>query len=87
MVVEGGSVISNILIPYGIRLSPKAIVKFFLKKSPLGVSDDEADAFFKMVKKENDKWNKRKYTGDQNIENRPPNPLFDDYDKEQNMEG
>ena len=87
MVVEGGSVVSNILIPYGIRLSPKAVVKFFLKKSPLGVSDDEADAFFKMVKKENEKWNKRKYTGDQNIENRPPNPLFDDYDKEQNMEG
>lgn len=86
MVVEGGSVVSNILIPYGIRLSPKAVIKFFLKKSPLGISDDDADDFFKQVRKENAKWNQRKYTGDQNIEKRPKNPLYDDFDPEQNME-
>lgn len=83
MVVEGGSVVSNILIPYGIRLSLKSILKFFLKKSPLGVSDEEADDFFKQVRKENEKWNKRKYTGDQNIDKRPPNPIFDNLDKDQ----
>ena len=86
MTVEGGSVVSNILIPYGIRLSPKAVLKFFLKKSPLGVSDDDAEDFFKQAKKENDKWNKRKYTGDQNISKCPANPLYDNYDMEQNME-
>ena len=77
MIVEGGSVASNILIPYGIRLSLKAILKFFVKKSPLGVSDEDAEDFFKQVRKENDKWNKRKYTGDQNIGNRPKNPIYD----------
>ena len=77
IVVEGGSVVSNILIPYGIRLSLKAIIKFFLKKSPLGVSDEDAEDFLKQVRKENEKWNKRKYTGDQNIDKRPKNPIYD----------
>ena len=87
MVVEGGSVVSNILIPYGIRLSLKAILKWFLKKSPLGVSDDDAEEFFKQVRKENAKWNQRKYSGDKNIEKRPKNKALEtEYDKEQNME-
>lgn len=87
MVVEGGSVVSNILVPHGIRLSLKAILKWFLKKSPLGVSDEDAEDFFKQVRKENAKWNQRKYSGDKNIEKRPKNKVLDDdFDKEQNME-
>ena len=78
MTVEGGSVVSNILIPYGIRLSPKAVIKFFLKKSPLGVSDEDAEEFFKQVRKENAKWNQRKYSGDRNIDKRPKNPVLDE---------
>lgn len=78
MTVEGGSVVSNILIPYGIRLSPKAVIKFFLKKSPLGVSDEDAEDFFKQVRKENAKWNQRKYSGDRNIDKRPKNPVLDE---------
>ena len=69
---------SNILIPYGIRLSPKAVIKFFLKKSPLGVSDEDAEDFFKQVRKENAKWNQRKYSGDRNIDKRPKNPVLDE---------
>ena len=80
MTVEGSSVVSNILIPYGIRLSPKAVIKFFLKKSPLGVSDEDAEDFFKQVRKENAKWNQRKYSGDQNIDKRPKNPALDEED-------
>ncbi len=86
MVVEGGSVISNILVPYGIRLSLKAIIKFFLKKSPLGVSDEDAEEFLKQARRENAKWNQRKYTDDKNIDKRPKNPLYDNDDNEQPIE-
>lgn len=87
MVVEGGSVISNILVPHGIRLSLKAILKWFLKKSPLGVSDEDAEDFFKQVRKENAKWNYRKYSGDENIDKRPKNKALEEgFDKETHME-
>lgn len=78
MVVEGGSVVSNILKPYGITLSLKAILKFFLKRSPLGVDDEEANEIIKTARRENDKWNKRKYTGDRNINRRPKNAILDE---------
>ena len=77
MVVEGSSVASNLLLPHGIRLSVKAILKFFLKKSPLGVSDEEAEEFFKKARLDNQKWNYRRYTGDKNIDKRPKNPIYD----------
>lgn len=76
--VEIGSVISNILAPHGIRLSLKAIVKLILKKSPLAIGDDEADEIIKTAIREDAKWNKRKYTGDGNIDNRPVNKILDD---------
>jgi len=78
MVVEGGSVVSNILVPHGIRLSPKAIIKYFLKKSPLGVSDEDAEEFLKQARRDNEKWNKRKYSGDEHIDKRPKNTILDD---------
>lgn len=81
MVIEGCSVVSNWLTPHGIRLSPKAVLKFFLKRSPLGVSDEDAEAFFENVRKENAKWNQRKYSGDKGIEDRPVNRVLDDSGK------
>ena len=64
--VEGGSVVSNFLKPYGIELSMKELVKLLLKKSPLNVSDDEAEqvvrnnAKKRMTKRENEKWNNKR---------------------------
>ena len=63
-VVEGGSFISNLLAPYGIKLSLKGLLKLFLKKSPLGISDEEADEIIKIQKRENLKWNMRKHDVD-----------------------
>lgn len=78
MVVEGGSVFANILKPYGITFSLKGLLKLFLKRFPLGIGDEEADEIIKVARRENDKWNKRKYTGDQNIGKRPKNKILDD---------
>ena len=78
MAVEGGSVFSNILKPYGITLSLKGLLKLLLKRSPLNIGDEEADEIIKVARRENDKWNKRKYTGDQNIGKRPKSPVLDE---------
>lgn len=78
MAVEGGSVVSNILKPYGVQVSVKGLVKFFLRKSPLGIDDEDADAIIKTARMENDKWNKRKYTSDERLRNRPKNTVLDD---------
>lgn len=37
---EGGSIISNLLRPYGIVVTPMSIIKWFLKKTPIGDTDD-----------------------------------------------
>lgn len=58
--VEIGSVISNILICHGIRLSLKAILKLVLKKSPFGIDDDAADEIIKTARREDKKWNSAK---------------------------
>lgn len=56
--MEGGSILSNYLKPYGINLTPKAIAKIFLKRSPLAVSDEEADELLEEARKQEDKkWN------------------------------
>ena len=78
-VVEGGSFVSNLLAPHGIKLSLKSILKILLKRSPLGIGDDEADEIVKTARRENAKWNKRRYTGDEKLKNRPKNPIYDDY--------
>ena len=77
-VVEGGSFVSNLLAPHGIKLSLKSILKILLKRSPLGIGDDEADEIVKTARRENAKWNKRRYTGDEKLKNRPKNPIYDD---------
>jgi len=58
--VEIGSVLSNILICHGIKLSLKAIIKFILKKSPFGIDDEAADEIIKTARREDIKWNKPK---------------------------
>lgn len=59
--MEGGSVISNLLRPYGIEMTPKTILKMFLKRSPLAVTDEEAEELLKKTRKrENEKWNHRR---------------------------
>ena len=76
--VEGGSFVSNLLAPHGIKLSLKGLLKLLLKKSPLGIGDEEADEIIKVARRENDKWNKRRYTSDEKLKNRPKNPILDD---------
>ena len=78
MVVEGGSVVSNILKPYGLQVSLKGLLKLLMKKSPFGIDDEDADTIIKTARMENDKWNKRKYSGDKNIDKRPKNTILDD---------
>ncbi len=62
VVFEMGSIVSNILRPYGIIITPKGLVKWFLRKTPLG---DDADDLIKEenIKEakeyENEKWNMR----------------------------
>ena len=62
MAVEGGSVVGNLLKPYGIELSLKELLKLVLKKSPLQVTDDEAESVVREEKKrqirkrEQEKW-------------------------------
>lgn len=58
--VEIGSVLSNILICHGVKLSLKAILKFILKKSPFGIDDETADEIIKVARREDKKWNKAK---------------------------
>ena len=58
--IEIGSVLSNILICHGIKLSLKAILKLILKKSPLGIDDEAADEIIKTARREDKKWNKLK---------------------------
>ena len=80
---DGGLLIAKwcclfvMLIEGGITLSLKALLKFFLKRSPLGIGDEEADEIIRAARRENDKWNKRKYTDDRNIGKRPKNPILD----------
>lgn len=56
--VEIGSVISNILICHGIKLSLKAILKLMLKKSPFGIDDEAADEIIRAARREDMKWNR-----------------------------
>ena len=59
--LEGGSVLSNILKPYGIIISPKGVMKFILKRTPLAPTDEEAEEIIKEAKKHEDKkWNRKK---------------------------
>ena len=60
MAVEGCSVVSNILKPSGVQVSLKAVLKLLLKRSPLGIGDDEADEIIKTARREDLKWNRAK---------------------------
>lgn len=60
MGVEGCSVLSNILKPSGVQVSLKAVLKILLKRSPLGIGDEEADEIIKTARREDLKWNRAK---------------------------
>lgn len=61
--IEGGSIIGNILKPYGIEISLKGILRVIFMRSPLNVSQEEADQVIRekkieqIRKNEHDKWN------------------------------
>ena len=62
MALEGGSVVSNLLRPYGIVVTPKTILMWLLRKSPLGGDVDELlkeEEVKRAKKEENAKWNTR----------------------------
>ena len=81
--IEIGSFLSNILAPHGIKLSLKAILKLILKKSPLGIGDEEADEIVKVARRENAKWNKSRYASERSLSSRPINRIYDTvYDEE-----
>lgn len=80
--LEGGSILSNILKPYGIIISPDGILKAFLKRTPLSIGDDEADEIVKVIEEEDKKWNtatRRKKKSVISVE-------IDKFDESQNME-
>lgn len=64
--LEGGSILSNILKPYGIDITPKGIVLFFSSRL-LHTSDAESsmlvdDAGLEQIRqRERDRWEKRQY--------------------------
>ena len=76
MIVEGGSVVSNILKPYGLQVSLKGILKFVLKRSPLAIDGEEADSILKTARRENEKWNRRRYTSDKHVDEREAKTLL-----------
>lgn len=63
--LEIGSVVSNILAPYGINISTKAIIKMFMKRTPFRLDESEASEVVceerkeKIRKREQEKWNTR----------------------------
>ena len=61
MCVEGCSVVSNILKPSGVQVSLKGVLKMILKRTPLGIGDEEADEIIKTAKREDRKWNRIKH--------------------------
>ena len=66
--LEGGSIVSNIAKPYGIIISPKGLLKLLLKRSPLGIGDEEADEIIRVRNMEDAKWNnKGKVSDDLNV--------------------
>lgn len=75
--VEGGSFVSNILAPHGIRLSLKGIIKLFLKRSPLSIGDEEVEEIIKAARREDMKWNRRKYTSDKRKNKTDKNSFYD----------
>lgn len=61
--VEGGSIVSNLLKPYGIDISTRSVLKFFFMRSPLHPSEEEAEELIKedrieqLRQREHEKWN------------------------------
>lgn len=63
MALEGGSVVSNLLRPYGIVVTPKGVLMWLLRRSPIGGDVDELmreEEVKKAKKEENQKWNTRR---------------------------
>lgn len=62
--LEGGSIISNILKPYGIDITPKSILEFFTERT-LHTTEEETeelvheDKMQDIVQREKDRWEKR----------------------------
>lgn len=62
--IEGGSIVSNMLKPYGVDISTKSIVRFFTKRVTRS-SEEEADSLVggsgvdDITQREKDRWEKR----------------------------
>lgn len=75
--IEAGSIISNILKPYGVDITPKSIVKLFVK-GRFGADAEEATELVgdevsidELRERERDRWERRaKYQHGANIDNR-----------------
>lgn len=59
IIFEGGSIVSNLLRPHGIIVSPLSIIKWLLRKTPIGDTDEvlKEDVICEAAKFENAKWN------------------------------
>lgn len=63
MALEGGSVVSNLLRPYGIVVTPKSVLMWLLRRSPIGGDIDELakeEEVKRARREENQKWNTRR---------------------------
>lgn len=59
IIFEGGSIVSNLLRPHGIIVTPLSVVKWLIKKTPLSDADEllRDDVINQAAKFENEKWN------------------------------
>ena len=59
IIFEGGSIVSNLLRPHGIIVSPLSIIKWLLRKTPIGDTDEvlKEDVISEAARFENEKWN------------------------------
>ena len=59
---EGGSIISNLLRPYGIIVTPMSVIKWLLRKTPIGDTDEvlKEENIIEAREFEDKKWNTKK---------------------------
>jgi hypothetical protein len=59
IIFEGGSIVSNLLRPHGIIVSPLSVIKWLLRKTPIGDTDEvlKEDVISEAARFENEKWN------------------------------
>ena len=66
---EGGSIMSNLLRPYGIIVTPMSVIKWLLRKTPIGDTDEvlKEENIIEAREFEDKKWNTKKNVSTEKI--------------------